>query len=477
MTIHIVNSEALAALRRLPSNTFHSMCTDPPAGIGFMAKSWDDDKGGPWQWINWLTEIMREAYRVLRPGAQAFVWAIPRTSHWTAVALQQAGFEIRDRVHHVFGSGMPHAKDASKAIDLYYDVPMSLRPVVGTYRAGGNAGLSTEEKGGTYGVGVGTTEAIELKRTTGYTADAQQWDGWYTNLKPGCEDWWLVRKPLEGTLAENLLKWGCGALNIDSGRIPRNWDERGEAWKRGGHSAKPEAEKIAAPPGQGMILHPGGSWSANIVFTHSEDCRFVGTKKAKRNVHDAPNDDSTGIGRAGPGFKRKSHTVEEDVPVFECAVDCPVGQLDEQSPSGSYNSGGVSRYFNVFYRPKATRKEREAGCEEAGLPVRSGGEATGRKDGSAGVDRPQAGAGRGGGRRNDHPTIKDVGTGDEPGLMRWLVRMVTPPKGLCLDPFVGSGSTPVACVIDGFECLGIDEESHYCDISRARVAYWEREKA
>lgn len=465
MTARIVHGEALEVLRRVPANSFHALCTDPPAAIGFMSKSWDSDKGGRDAWIAWLAEIAAECFRTMRPGAHGFVWALPRTSHWTVTAFENAGFEIRDRVHHVFGSGMPHSKDASKAIDLYFDVPFSLRPVIGTYRAGGNAGTSTQDKGGTYAVGAPMSDAVELTRTLGATPEAKQWDGWQTNLKPGCEDWWLIRKPLEGTLAENLLKWGTGAINIDAGRVPRNWDERGEAWKRSGVTAQPDAEKIAAPPGQGMILHPGGGWPANIVYTHSAACVLE-----------------------------------------ECSADCPVGQIDAQggerkscgrsgvvdNARNGYglgergqpfaaapvapSTGGASRYFNVFYRPKATRKEREAGCEEAGLPVRTGGEATGRKDGSAGVARPQAGAGRGGGRRNDHPTVKDIGTKGEPGLMRFLCRIITPKNGIVVDPFVGSGSTPVACVIDGFHCLGIDAEEHYCEIARARVAYWEQNK-
>ncbi len=128
--------------------------------------------------------------------------------------------------------------------------------------------------------------------------------------------------------------------------------------------------------------------------------------------------------------------------------------------------GGASRYFNVFYSPKSPRKEREAGCEEAGIEPKTGGEATGRVDGSAGVDRPQAGAGRGGGRRNSHPTVKGL------QLMRWLVRLVTPKGGIVLDPFAGSGSTICAAVIEGFDALGIDQSEEYCQIARARAAYW-----
>src|SRR6266404_387788 len=455
MTWRVLTGPSETLLRSLPANSIDSIVTDPPAWIDFMGRKWDSSDG-----YARFRAVMIECARVLKPGGYALVWAIPRTSHYTALGIEDGGFEIRDRIHHVFGSGMPHARDASKAIDIELlgpELGLAMRPVVGEYRVGGNAGMTTEEKGGTYGVGVGTADAITLKRTTGATPAARERDDWHTNLKPGCEDWWIARKPLEGTLAANLLVHGTGALNIGACRVPRDWDERGEAWKASGVSLDPTAEKIAAPPGQGMILHPGGGWPANLVLSHSDMCAVLG----------------------------------------QCAPDCPVGQMDEQAgpkKSGTFregavyeragnvygkmgpssgnrgatfgDSGGASRYFNVFYAPKAPRAEREAGCNT--LPARTGGEATGRKDGSAGVDRPQAGAGRGGGRKNIHPTVKGL------ELMRYLVRLVTPPGGIVPDPYNGSGSTGCAAVAEGFDYLGIDESAEYCEIARHRIAYWEK---
>lgn len=446
-------ADCLDVLRLIPDNSFDSMVTDPPSSIKFMGRTWDTDHGSPLKFCRWLSRRLREAKRTLKPGAHGWVWALPRTSYLTGLACHLAGFEVRDRLHHVFGSGMPHARDVSKAIDeklLGKDEAKQRRPVVATYRVGGNALTSAKDKGGTYSVGAPNSPPGELTRTTGATPDAQRWDGWHSNLRPGCEDWWLVRRPLDGGLADNVLAHGVGGLNIDAGRIPRNWDERGDSWKRSGVSAKPDADKIAAPPGQGMILHPGGGWPSDIAFTHSWNCEEGG----------------------------------------ECADDCPVRELNAQGgwrKSGSFRDGGtyargdtnvygkmsfasgathgdegpVSRYFNIFYTQKPSRGEKEAGCEH--LPVKSGGEATGRKDGSAALRSPHTGAGRGGGVHNPHPTVKGK------TLMDHLCLLATPAGGVIVDLFGGSGTTAVSALGLGYRCVLMELEEEYLPIIRARI--------
>lgn len=172
----LVQADCLEYLQGLPANTLDSLITDPPAGISFMGKAWDHHKGGRNEWIAWMTQIMQECRRVLRPGAHGLVWAIPRTSHWTATALENAGFEVRDVITHLFGSGFPKSLDISKAIDkLIEAVPHDA---------------------------------------------SKQWRGWGTALKPAAEMWILVRKPCaEKTIAANVLEWGCGGINIDASRI------------------------------------------------------------------------------------------------------------------------------------------------------------------------------------------------------------------------------------------------------------------
>lgn len=179
----LLQGDCLVQLKTLPDNSVDSIVTDPPAGIGFMSggnkNHWDSDKGGRDHWIAWLTEIMIECKRVIKPGGHALIWGLPRTSHWTATAIENAGFEIRDVINHLFGSGFPKSHSVYKAIG--------------------------ED-----------------------TAEAKPWQGWGSALKPACEHWILCRSPLEKglTIAENVLKWGTGALNIDCSRIKPSTEVR-----------------------------------------------------------------------------------------------------------------------------------------------------------------------------------------------------------------------------------------------------------
>lgn len=494
----VFQGDALELLRTLPSESIDSIVTDPPAGISFMGREWDHHKGGRDQWVAWLTEITRECLRVLKPGGHALFWALPKTSHWTATAVEDGGFELRDVITHHFGSGMPKSHCASKAVDKKLGTT-SQRQVFATYTAGGNAGTSTKDKGGTYGVGVANSEPVELSRTTGGSPEARAWDGWGTGLKPSSEHWILARKPLAGTLADNLLRHGAGAINVDGCRVGTDWNEpdRPASWANSGHSAKPEAEKIAAPPGVGMVLHPGGRWPPNAVFTHSAGCRLVGEQKIKgitggdvrgSKTLGLMNDDNWKPKRT---LIHKYHDADgtETVPVYDCAPDCPVRVLDQQSgilvsgkgnfkgasskgyapsvyssesrPEGQQqvaygDTGTAARFFPRFewsgehddpflYSGKASTKEREAGCEN--IPPAENG------------------------RHNDHTTVKPV------AFMRWAVRLVTPPGGVCLDIFCGSGTTGVACVLEGFHFMGFEAESRFVDISRARIAYWAGRRA
>lgn len=509
MTWRIECGDALALLGTLADGSIDSLVTDPPAGIGFMGKDWDKDKGGRDPWIAWLTEIAKEAFRVMKPGAHGLVWALPRTSHWTATALEDAGFEIRDVITHHFGSGFPKSLDASKAIDSKLG-KLADREVVSTYTAGGNAGTSTADKGGTFVVGAPNSDPITLTRTKGATPEAQQWDGWGTALKPGSEHWILIRKPMPKTLAENLLCHGVGALNIDACRIATDWNEpdRPESWKASGHTADPDAEKIAAPPGAGIECHPGGRWPTNVVFTHSAGCRRVGERSVERRVIDATaRTTPSQFGAMGGSVALPS--VTESVPTYDCADDCPVRALEEQSgvktsrspaygPSettqSSYgdfarrstvfhgDTGTAARFFPCFewsaehddpavwpdflYAAKPSTSEREAGCER--LPKQAAAELTSSKEGQARLNSPRTGAGRSSeGRANTHPTVKGN------AFMRWACRLVTPPGGTVLDIFAGSGSTGCAAVVERFDFIGFELDPHHCEIARARIAHWE----
>ncbi len=380
----LILGDCLEKLRELPADSIDSIVTDPPAGIGFMGKEWDSDKGGRDAWIAWLSAISKEMIRVLKPGGHALVWALPRTSHWTATALEDAGFEVRDRVHHIFGSGFPKSLNVIKSIagqckvetqrvksanihsflnastqgtdgrdfavvavledrsaDVANDGVYTVSPglsylnravieekvsfAVLSVRQSGNDSWSVAAtligQGGTsldrtvMSLSVQTTEAIalntisslktlldggsDLEKTSitgmeiAQTTALQIWNSLQflstldsisavnqTALKPAVEDWWLVRKPLEEkTVAKQVLATGTGAINVDGCRVGGGYG-RSESWGRSGHSAKPEEEKIAAPPGVGINQHPEGRWPAHLVFTHADDCINVGAASA-----------------------------------------------------------------------------------------------------------------------------------------------------------------------------------------------------
>jgi site-specific DNA-methyltransferase (adenine-specific) len=211
MSSTIYNGDCLQVLPSLPVNTFDALVTDPPASISFMDQEWDSDKGGRRVWVSWLADVMRECLRVLKPGAHGLVWAIPRRSHWTAWALEDAGFQIRDCIHHYFCSGFPKNMSVDKKIDVKLRVK---RKVVGARCIQNIKGHNGYNPGG-------GRELFNHEYTEATSPQARQWKGWGTHLKPAIEHWWLVRKPLsEPTVAENVLKWSTGAMNIDASRIP-----------------------------------------------------------------------------------------------------------------------------------------------------------------------------------------------------------------------------------------------------------------
>lgn len=377
MRLH--QGDCLEVLRTLPDNSLDSLVTDPPAGISFMGKEWDGDRGGRVEWINWLCAVMIECNRVLKPGAHGLVWALPRTSHWTATALEMAGFEIRDRVQHIFGSGFPKSLDVSKAIDKA-------------------AGLQRERIPG----GQGGTNSVLGARKPGeaISGEAKEWSGWGTALKPASEDWWLVRKPLsEKTVAKNVLKWGTGALNIDGCRVETQDNLNGGAYSSQGD--RHPSSFLLGTTGRDF-KQPQGRFPSHLILDEEAGaqldmmsgnlkggtCKGGSTRKSK--------------GDEAGALLGKSSGVREDM--------------------GSGDSGGASRFF---YCAKVSASERGEG--------------------------------------NKHPTVKAQ------KLMRYLVRMITPPGGTVLDCFMGSGSTGLAALSEGFSFVGIEREPEYLEIASKRI--------
>lgn len=488
----IIHGDCLEELRKLEADSVDSMVTDPPAGINFMNLKFDSDRGGKGPWIYWLTEIMREAWVVLKPGAHAFVWALPRTSHWTATALDDAGFEIRDVVTHLFGSGFPKSMDISKAIDKQAGAEREvigldaskLRPNRDKYLLSGIPG-----GGGKLGPDNGAT------LTAASTPEAKEWRGWGTALKPASEHWILCRKPiLEKTVAKNVIKHGTGGINIDASRIGSDLVPSKKALGDiyAAFKGKPQGEYLP-------WTYTQGRFPANLLLSHNEDCVEVGMKKVKA----IKGGNSTNIGNnvygkyeaeldSKPcGFGDADGT--ETISAFECTPGCAVAMLDAQSLSGGMHSAGKARnggakqtndgsLFGVgnhpgngtrvgdsggasrfFYCAKTSKSERNAGCED--LPEK---ECTSKQQNSdmrahdgvltnARSEEPKS--------KNHHPTVKPQ------KLMSYLITMITPPGGVCIDPFMGSGSTGVAAVKSGFQFIGIERERDYFDIAEKRIAH------
>lgn len=213
----LIVGDCLDRMKLLENESIHALISDPPAGIAFMGKDWDEDKGGGKEWIAWMTRVMEQAFRVLKPGAHGLVWAIPRTSHWTASALEDAGFEIRDVVTHVFGSGFPKSMNISLAIDKQVGA-------IGSRGQGFNVAGQDRQLNNNREL---RSDHPDYVPPSASTPDAKKWSGWGTALKPASEHWVLVRKPCsEDTVAKNVLKHGVGGLNIDKSRIPAN----NQAW-------------------------------------------------------------------------------------------------------------------------------------------------------------------------------------------------------------------------------------------------------
>jgi len=409
----IMHGDCLQVLRIFPSNMVDSVVTDPPYGLtrepdirevlekwlagedyhhrggGFMGKTWDSFVPGP--------SIWREVYRVLKPGGYALVFAGTRTQDLITTALRLAGFEVRDVIEWLYFNGFPKSMDVSKAIDKKLGAE---REVTGQVKTRDLSRHGGEIKGDML-VGMSRGSAVIDVKDKPATEEAKQWQGWGTALKPAHEPIILVRKSLDGTVADNVERWGTGALNIDACRIPLNGEKPPSgSGKREGNGNTYHLKDWVAPNGGngGNITPEEGRFPANCVTTEP-DAFF-------------------------------------------------------------------SPYFNVTPEhlcKKASKRDRNS--DWRGEPINLEEKITddGRKKP---IDNPFL---RGKTKRvNSHPTVKPT------DLMAWLVRLVTPPGGIVLDPFAGSGSTCVAARREGFFFIGIEQELEYVEIARKRVGEIEK---
>ncbi len=444
--LYLVHGEALEWLRRLAPSSIDALVTDPPAGISFMGKTWDHDHGGRQGWVDAFAAIFRECLRALKPGAHGLVWALPRTSHWTATALEDAGFEIRDVGVHLFGSGFPKSHDVSKAIDKMNGAE---REVVGPspYNARRpNPPVSERFKQG------GWPSDITLPGSE----ESARWEGFGTALKPAAENWILVRRPLVGTVAENVLTFGVGGLNIDGCRIEGGKRHPGDYHDAGAVGGGRTTGAFGGSD-RAAFDATAGRWPANVVLSHSPECRIVGWRKVKASASatgptvDGPAD-SNSFGKRLGGYEPVSYAGPdglEEVEVWECAPGCAAAMLDAQSGTLQTNAGTVRKHnATIGYHGGGIGSTRE-------IPASSGGAS--RFFYCAKASRKERGGSK-------HPTVKAL------DLMRWLCRLVAPPGGIVLDPFMGSGSTGIAALAEGFRFIGIEREESYFGEAQKRFS-------
>ena len=365
MRARIIVGDCRASMATLPDASVDAVVCDPPYELGFMAKAWDASG------IAYDLEVWRQALRVLKPGGHLLAFSGSRTYHRMACAIEDAGFEIRDQIMWVYGSGFPKSLDVSKAIDRAAGAE---REVVGFDAA--KALQQTAKVGtGAYGDFAGSLGNI----TAPATDAARQWSGWGTALKPAHEPICMARKPLHGTVAATVLRHGTGAINVDGCRV-------------GTESTRRDTGSAAIWANAGRIQ--GGSdcgrWPANFI-------------------HDGSDEATAGLGEAA----------------------------------------------RFFYTAKAGREDREEGCDEHELVRRTDGRETEHHTPRLRTSE----------RRNHHPTVKPT------ELMRYLVRIVTPPGGTVLDPFTGSGSTGRAAMLEGAQFIGCELSPEYAEIARARIRY------
>jgi DNA modification methylase len=362
-----------------------AVVTDPPYELGFMGKAWDASG------VAFQVETWEAVLRVLKPGGHLLAFGGTRTYHRMTCAIEDAGFEIRDCLQWIYGSGFPKSLDVSKAIDKAAGAE---REVIGRRtRPDGSAPrcnvVASKYSGTAYNGGSVGGDGNDGCETAPATVAAQQWQGWGTSLKPAHEPIVLARKPLIGTVAANVQAYGTGAINVDGCRIGSD----GGGWNGLGHTHDESQWRLNQPDGVQRNL---GRWPANVLHDGSEDV-----------LAGFPQSVSGGY---PPGGGLRSHVSTYGEPTVR----------GEQRFRGS--DGSAARFF---YCAKASRKERGEG--------------------------------------NTHPTVKPL------ALMRYLVRLITPPDGLVLDPFAGSGTTGIAAIREGARFIGIEQSAEYAALAERRI--------
>ena len=453
----VAHADCIAFLVTLPDACVDAVVTDPPYEIGFMGRQWD--KTG----IANSVEMWAQILRVLKPGGHLLAFAATRTYHRMTCAIEDAGFEVRDQIQWIYGSGFPKSLDVAKAMDKAAGAE---REVVGAGRT-----MNQKTPASTNAMGARALHAENGDRvpiTAPATPEAAQWQGWGTALKPAHEPIVLARKPLAGTVIENVAAHGTGALNIDGCRVASDEPVQSAAGTPGFGSGREDGYQ----KGTGRIWKPGQAHSLSAM-RRMEGCEDLPTGPEMTGGHDGgrwpANVVHDGSEEVMEAFAVAGEKTSGFTDGFRNGAESLFKGLGAGKFASSYGDSGSAARF--FYTAKACRSEREAGLEHLpeakaeGFDAKDGGynERTwiDRKDGKGRVPvdaRRQP-------RRNNHPTVKPL------ALMRYLVRLITPPGGVVLDHFAGSGTTLVAAQQEGFRFIGCDADAGHCAIARSRLAH------
>jgi DNA modification methylase len=453
----ILQGDCCEVLQTYPDNFFDSIVTDPPYELAFMGKKWDASG------IAYDAKVWSECLRVLKPGGHLLAFGGTRTYHRMACAIEDAGFEIRDMIEWVYGSGFPKSLDISKAIDKAAGAE---REVIGKAKG---TGKQNPAWNGTLAGRKENSLKPEYDLTVPSTPAAKQWAGFGTALKPAHEPIVLARQPLdEATIAANVLKWGCGGLNVDGCRIGTDEECR---------------RSVAGFAAKSNIFNNDEKYKINTFETSDPKGRFPANL-----IHDGSPVVLAEFGKAGES-KSTASKRGNLADIRGNKYNDHKGHIENSDYiRGHSDSGTPSRFFQAcewgpedvpafVYEAKASRGEREKGLD--GMPARI-------RDGNNGIDRgigictgcgltfngsndhskcvgeridtPLRAA------KNNHPTVKPL------SLMRYLCRLITPPGGLILDPFAGSGTTLLAARQENMHYIGIELQSEYVAIARKRLA-------
>lgn len=381
-TLHL--GKCIDAMRAMPENSVDSIVTDPPYGLRFMGKRWDYDVPGVDTWV--------ECLRVLKPGGHLLAFAGTRTQHRMAVRIEDAGFEIRDMIAWVYGSGFPKSHNLDG-----------------------------------------------------------EWQGWGTALKPALEPITVARKPLIGTVAANVAEFGTGAINIDGCRVEaidaeqlaKHWDRETTTDMRGGNFVGGRSGGVLRTTQPSAL----GRWPANLLHDGSPAVleQFPNAPgqlaSASTNSEARKTQNAYGAMRRGRGEEPSADSSNAGLVGFRM-----------KPGERRTDSGSAARFF---YCAKASRADRNDGLSTGEQPAVTAG-ATMREREQA--DWPQRNG-------NHHPTVKPT------DLMAYLLRLVTPPGGTALDPFMGSGSTGKAAMREGFQFIGCELDPEYLAIAKARITH------